>query len=57
MLIEDYLKEYKVLEVWQDIKANYFIEKDFTYFLGIGKLVTSITMTICYVLLYPIRSP
>jgi len=28
MLIEDYLKEYKVLEVWQDIKANYFVERD-----------------------------
>ena len=31
---------------------NYFIEADFTAALGIGKLVTSITMTLFYVLLY-----
>lgn len=31
---------------------NYFIESDFTAALGIGKLVTSITMTLFYVLLY-----
>ncbi len=31
---------------------NYFIEADFTMALGIGKLVTSITMTVFYVLLY-----
>ena len=31
---------------------NYFIESDFTAALGIGKLVTSLTMTIFYVLLY-----
>jgi len=31
---------------------NYFIETDFTAALGIGKLVTSITMTVFYVLLY-----
>ena len=33
---------------------NYFIEADFTAALGIGKLVTSITMTVFYVLLYEI---
>ena len=33
---------------------NYFIEADFTAALGIGKLVTSITMTVFYVLLYRI---
>ena len=33
---------------------NYFIEADFTAALGIGKLITSITMTIFYVLLYDI---
>ncbi len=31
---------------------NYFVEADFTAALGIGKLITSITMTIFYVLLY-----
>lgn len=31
---------------------NYFIEADFTAALGIGKLITSVTMTIFYVLLY-----
>ena len=31
---------------------NYCVEADFTAALGIGKLVTSITMTIFYVLLY-----
>lgn len=31
---------------------NYFMEADFTAALGIGKLVTSITMTVFYVLLY-----
>lgn len=31
---------------------NYFVEADFTAALGIGKLVTSITMTVFYVLLY-----
>ena len=31
---------------------NYFISADFTAALGIGKLVTSITMTVFYVLLY-----
>ena len=31
---------------------NYFIDADFTAALGIGKLVTSITMTIFYVLMY-----
>ncbi|MBP5237788.1 MAG: hypothetical protein ILO64_02275 [Clostridia bacterium] len=31
---------------------NYFIEADFTAALGIGKLVTSVTMTLFYVLLY-----
>lgn len=31
---------------------NYFIEVDFTAALGIGKLITSITMTVFYVLLY-----
>ncbi|MBQ7715479.1 MAG: hypothetical protein IJT70_06390 [Clostridia bacterium] len=31
---------------------NYFVEADFTVALGIGKLVTSITMTVFYVLLY-----
>ncbi|MBR0137328.1 MAG: hypothetical protein IJM15_02855 [Erysipelotrichaceae bacterium] len=31
---------------------NYFIDADFTAALGIGKLVTSVTMTLFYVLLY-----
>ncbi len=31
---------------------NYFVDADFTAWLGIGKLVTSITMTVFYVLLY-----
>jgi hypothetical protein len=31
---------------------NYFAEGDFTAALGIGKLVTSVTMTVFYVLLY-----
>ncbi len=31
---------------------NYFISADFTAALGIGKLVTSVTMTVFYVLLY-----
>ena len=31
---------------------NYFVDGDFTAALGIGKLVTSITMTVFYVLLY-----
>ena len=33
---------------------NYFIAADFTAALGIGKLVTSITMTVFYVLMYQI---
>ncbi|MBQ7655898.1 MAG: hypothetical protein IJS41_05265 [Clostridia bacterium] len=31
---------------------NYFVEADWTAALGVGKLVTSITMTVFYVLLY-----
>jgi len=31
---------------------NYFIDSDFTWFLGFGKLVTSITMTIFYSLVF-----
>ncbi len=31
---------------------NYFVEADFTAALGVGKLVTSITMTIFYMLIY-----
>ena len=31
---------------------NYFVEADFTAALGIGKLITSVTMTAFYVLLY-----
>ncbi|MBQ6380985.1 MAG: hypothetical protein IJJ41_05275 [Clostridia bacterium] len=31
---------------------NYFVEKDFSTALGIGKLVTSITMTVFYILMY-----
>jgi len=31
---------------------NYFVDKDFTAALGIGKLVTSVTMTVFYILLY-----
>ena len=34
---------------------NYFVDGDFTAALGIGKLVTSITMTVFYVLMYHIR--
>lgn len=31
---------------------NYFVEADFTVWLGVGKMVTSVTMTIFYLLLY-----
>ena len=31
---------------------NYFVNSDFTVALGVGKLVTSITMTVFYVLVY-----
>ena len=31
---------------------NYFVDADFTAWLGIGKLVTSVTMTVFYVLMY-----
>lgn len=31
---------------------NYFVDADFTVWLGIGKLVTSVTMTVFYVLMY-----
>ncbi len=31
---------------------NYFIDSDFTWYLGFGKLVTSITMTIFYILVF-----
>ncbi|MBP3279523.1 MAG: hypothetical protein J6M44_11260 [Butyrivibrio sp.] len=31
---------------------NYFVGRDFTVALGVGKLVTSITMTVFYVLIY-----
>ena len=31
---------------------DYFVDADFTAWLGIGKLVTSITMTVFYVLMY-----
>ena len=31
---------------------NYFVSSDFTVALGIGKLITSITMTIFYILIY-----
>ena len=31
---------------------NYFVAADFTAWLGIGKLVTSVTMTVFYVLMY-----
>ena len=31
---------------------NYFIDYDFNIYLGVGKLVTSITMTIFYILMY-----
>ena len=33
---------------------NYFVQKDFTAALGIGKLITSITMTVFYILMYEI---
>ena len=33
---------------------NYFCEADFTVWLGVGKLVTSLTMTVFYVLMYHI---
>ncbi|MBR3241668.1 MAG: hypothetical protein IKF90_03075 [Parasporobacterium sp.] len=33
---------------------NYFVNSDFTAALGIGKLVTSVTMTVFYVLLYEV---
>jgi hypothetical protein len=33
---------------------NYFVSADFTVWLGFGKLVTSITMTVFYLLLYRI---
>ena len=31
---------------------NYFVDYDFSMYLGVGKLVTSITMTIFYILMY-----
>ena len=31
---------------------NYFIDYDFNIYLGVGKLITSITMTIFYILIY-----
>ena len=31
---------------------NYFIGRDLTWFLGFGKLVTSITMTVFYILVF-----
>ncbi len=31
---------------------NYFIDYDFSMYLGVGKLITSITMTIFYILMY-----
>ena len=31
---------------------NYFVDKDFTAWLGFGKLVTSITMTVFYILIF-----
>ena len=31
---------------------NYFIDSDFNFYLGFGKLVTSITMTIFYIFMY-----
>ncbi|MBR1762114.1 MAG: hypothetical protein IJ731_01945 [Eubacterium sp.] len=31
---------------------NYFVDKDFTTALGAGKLITSITMTVFYILMY-----
>lgn len=31
---------------------NYFLDYDFTWYLGFGKLVTSITMTIFYILVF-----
>ncbi len=31
---------------------NYFVDADFTVWLGVGKLVTSVTMTVFYLLLY-----
>ena len=33
---------------------NYFVDADFTVALGLGKLVTSLTMTVFYVLMYRI---
>ena len=34
---------------------NYFIDSDFTAALGVGKLITSITMTIFYVLMFELH--
>ncbi len=31
---------------------NYFVDYDFTMYLGLGKLVTSITMTVFYIFMY-----
>ena len=31
---------------------NYFVDKDFSTALGVGKLITSITMTVFYILMY-----
>ena len=33
---------------------NYFCEADFTVWLGVGKLITSLTMTVFYILMYHI---
>ena len=34
---------------------NYFVDADFSFWLGTGKLITSITMTVFYVLLYQLH--
>lgn len=31
---------------------NYFVDKDFSTALGVGKLITSVTMTVFYILMY-----
>ena len=31
---------------------NYFVDKDFSAALGVGKLITSVTMTVFYILMY-----
>jgi hypothetical protein len=45
---------YHILDCFVRCCLNYFVSADFTAALGIGKLITSVTMTVFYLLLYHI---